>query len=176
EVGDHRLRDVDQQSRAANRVLVWHLVVLVHAGGHDDVEVDLLGDALDARDVAAEPPHRGVDDRADALGRQGVELLYRVGDPDLLMPPEAVAVVLLVLGGQDEDVFMHEGGAEVVDVNRSLDGLDGGHRRSPFDDGYACSATLRTETYQVQAFLSADCVRSAACAGGSADGRSLGRS
>src|SRR6185369_12282670 len=40
-------------------------------------------------------------------------------------------VVLHVLGGQHEDVFVHQGGTEVVDVDRTLDGLDGSHGVSP---------------------------------------------
>ena len=66
EVGDHRVDlEVDQQARAAELVLVGDRVVEVQPGRHDDVEVRLTGDPLDPRDVAAEAPHRRVDDRVD---------------------------------------------------------------------------------------------------------------
>ncbi|SBT56413.1 hypothetical protein POVWA1_075960 [Plasmodium ovale wallikeri] len=59
------LRHVDQQSRSAVLELVGHVVVRVQARDHDDVELDLGGDLLDARDVSTEPEDGGVHDRVD---------------------------------------------------------------------------------------------------------------
>jgi hypothetical protein len=97
--------------------------VRVQAGGDDDVQVDLGRDALDARDVPAKPPHRGVDDGPDSLGPQRAQPLDGVGDPGFLVPPRALAVVLHMFGGQHEDVLVHQRRAEVVHVDRTLDRL-----------------------------------------------------
>ena len=128
EVVDHRVtRQVEEQSGAAVLVLVRDLVVRVEAGGHDDVDVGLLGHPLHARDVAAEPPHRRIEDGVDAERLQFVELGDRVGHPLVLVPPVAFAVVLQVLGGEHEHVLVHERRPHVRGVDRATDGLDGGH-------------------------------------------------
>jgi hypothetical protein len=117
EVVDHRLRPVEGGARAAQRVGERQVAVGVDAGRDDDVQVDLTGDLLHPGDVPAEADDRRVDDGGDALGPQRGQLLDRVGDPAPLVPPAALAVVLHVLGGQHEDVLVHQGDAEVVDVD-----------------------------------------------------------
>ena len=115
---DSFLDVLEQQAGATVRVLVRQFDVRVQPGGHDDVQVDLFGDARDPGDVAAQSPDGRIDDGADALGVQGVEAGARVGDPGLLVPPEPVTVVLLMLGGQHEDVLVHKGRPEVGDIDR----------------------------------------------------------
>ncbi len=44
EIGDHRLRRVHQQPRAAVGVLVGQLLIRVQAGGHHDVQLHLFSD------------------------------------------------------------------------------------------------------------------------------------
>jgi hypothetical protein len=67
EVVDHRVgRQVQGEAGAAVLVLVRDLVVGVEPGGHDDVDVRLLGDPLHPGDVATQTPHRRVDDGVDA--------------------------------------------------------------------------------------------------------------
>jgi hypothetical protein len=128
EVVDHRVTgQVEQQPRPAVLVLVGNLVVGVEPRGHDDVDLRLLGHPLDARDVAPQPPHGGVDDRVDAERLQLVELSDGVGDSNVLVPPVAHAVVLDVLGREDEHVLVHEGRPELRGVDGATDGLDGGH-------------------------------------------------
>jgi hypothetical protein len=73
--------------------VVRALVKGVQPGCRDDVDIDLGVDALDARDVAAEPDHCGIDDGVDAGLLEGSELLDRVGDPLVLVPP-LLAIVL----------------------------------------------------------------------------------
>ncbi len=85
-----------------------HLVERVAAGRHDDVQLGhVLGDPLDPGQGSALPEHGDVDERADAGGRQGAQLGHRVHDPGVLVPP-LVRVVLLYLGGEDEDVLVHQ--------------------------------------------------------------------
>ena len=75
----HGLRAVEQRARPAEVEVHRHVVVGVEAGGDDDVEVGGRGDPRDARDVAAEPDHRQVDDGVHAAGLQFVEPGDRVG-------------------------------------------------------------------------------------------------
>ena len=60
-------------------------------------------------------PGGRIDDRLDAGRADGAQLLDRVGDADVLVPvaraPD-VAVVLQRLRLQDEDVLVHQRGAE----------------------------------------------------------------
>jgi hypothetical protein len=103
-----------------------HLVVGVEPRGDDDVQVHLLGDPLDARDVTAQADDRRVDDRPHAaLGELG-ELAHRVGDPLVLAAP-LLGVVLLDVGSEHEDVLVHERGAELGGVDGAAHGLDRGH-------------------------------------------------
>ena len=95
-----------------------HVVVGVEAGGDDDVDVGGRGDARDAGDVAAEPDHRQVDDGVDAAGLELVEAVDRVGLPLVLVAP-GFGIVVDDLGGQDEDVFVHQRHAEVGGVDGS---------------------------------------------------------
>jgi hypothetical protein len=64
------------------------------------------------------------------LAWAALSLAHRVRDPYVLVPPVAVAVVLRVLGGQHEDVLVHEGWTEGVHLNRSFECFDGWHRTS----------------------------------------------
>ena len=74
-------------------------------------------DPLDARYVTAEAPHGRVHDRLDPLVVQGAELADRICHPDVLVPPQAVTIVLHVLSGQGENVLVHECRAEIADLN-----------------------------------------------------------
>ena len=71
----------------------------------------------------------------NALGVHGVELVDGPGDHGLLVPPVA-AVVLHVLGGEHEDVLVHQGLAQVAQVDRAPHGLDDCHS-DPLSDGCA---------------------------------------
>jgi hypothetical protein len=100
---------------------------VVVAGGDDDVQLrDLLVDPLDAGNVPAASPHRRVHEGAHALGRHRAEPGDRVRDPLLLVPP-AGAVVLEILGADEEHVLVHQGRSEVGDLDGSSYGLDSGH-------------------------------------------------
>jgi hypothetical protein len=105
------------------------------AGRDDDVDRRFRRDPLHPRDVTAESPHGGIDDRPDALGVHGVQLLDGARDHGLLVPPVA-AVVLHVLGGEHEDVLVHQGLAQVAQVDRAPHGLDDCHS-DPLSDGCA---------------------------------------
>src|SRR5439155_12622706 len=121
EVGDHRLGHVDEQAGTAVGVLLREFLVHVQAGRDHDVDRRLRRDPLRPRDVAAQPPYGRVDDRRYPLGGHGVELVDGAGDHRLLVPPVA-AVVLHVLGGEHEEVLVHQGLAEVAQVDRPANG------------------------------------------------------
>jgi hypothetical protein len=97
--------------------------IRVAAGGDDDVEVDLLGNPLDPRDVPAQTDDGRVDDGGDPGGRQGGELGDGVGDPVVLTPP-LLGVVLLHVRGQHENVLVHEHLAQLGGVDGAGHGGD----------------------------------------------------
>ena len=67
----HQLRAIQDRPRATVGEVVRELVEGVEPGRSDDVQVgDLLCDALHARDVAAQPDDRRVDDGGDAAAHQ----------------------------------------------------------------------------------------------------------
>jgi hypothetical protein len=103
-----------------------HVVVGVEAGGHHDVQRHLCGDPLDARHVATQADHRGVDDGPHPGVVGLLQLLHGVGDPVVLAAPLR-RVVLLHVGGEHEDVLVHQRDAEVGGVDGSPGGLDGRH-------------------------------------------------
>jgi hypothetical protein len=98
------------ERRAAEAEEVRHRLVGVDAGGDHDVEVDLLVDALDAWDEPTQSDHGRVDDGVDAEALEFGQPRDRVGDALLLVP--LVRVVLLDVGGEHEDVLVHEGRAQ----------------------------------------------------------------
>lgn len=100
------------------------LVVRVQAGRNDDVDVDLLGDALHPRQVAPQAEHRRVEDRVDAQPGQGRELGDRLGDLGVLVP--VTLEILPVLLPQDEDVLVGQHAAQVGGVDAPG---HGGYRR-----------------------------------------------
>ncbi len=122
----HRLGTLDQCPRSGPQPEEEREVVVgVQPRGGHDVELGLLGDALEARDVPAEPDHGGVDDRVDAPALQLVQLRDGVGDALLLVPE--LGVVLEDLGAQHEHVLVHERRAQGTGLDGAADGLDGGH-------------------------------------------------
>ena len=100
----------------------------VDAGGDDEVDVHRGVDALDARDVAAQAEHGGIDDRLDPTGACDRQLLDRVGDADILVPIRRGAPympeVLQRLGAHDEDVLVGERHPEAAGVDGAADGLN----------------------------------------------------
>ncbi len=96
--------------------IVGQIVVGVEAGGHHDVEIDLLGHLLDELDVAAEAHHGQVDDGADAGLVQLLEALDGLGHAGDRVP--SGGPVRGHLGRADEDVFVHQRGAERAGVHR----------------------------------------------------------
>ncbi len=128
---DHRIRHVRPERGVHRRIAVVeeerHLVVGVTTGGDDDVQVgDLLGDALDARDVPAQPDDGGIHDGTSALGRQRAQLVHGVDYPFVFAAPLG-RVVLLDVGIEDEHVLVHVGPAEVGGVHRATNRLNGRH-------------------------------------------------
>ena len=115
-----------------------HVVVGVEAGGDDDVDVGGRGDPRDAGDVTAEPDDRQVDDAVHAAGLELVEAVDRVGLSLVLVAPD-VGMVVDDLGGQHEDVFMHQRHAEVGGVDGSSRGIQLRHSADATD---AAGATL----------------------------------
>ena len=69
------------------------------------------------------------------LAYTALSLSMASGDHGLLVPPVA-AVVLHVLGGKHEDVLVHQGLAQVAQVDRAPHGLDDCHS-DPLSDGCA---------------------------------------
>jgi hypothetical protein len=100
----------------------------VDAGGDDEVDVDSGVDALDARDVAAQAEHGGIDDRLDPTRARDRQLLDRVGDADVLVPVRRraphVPEVLQRLGAHDEDVLVGQRHPERAGVDGAADGLN----------------------------------------------------
>lgn len=93
----HRLGYVEEQPGTGVVELEGDLVVGVEPRGRDDVDVHLLVDPLDARQVPTQPDHGRVDDRVDTAGPECGEPLDGVGDPGLLVPRvRVVGEVLLV--------------------------------------------------------------------------------
>ncbi len=90
------------------------------------------GDARDARDVAAEPDHGQVDDAVDAPGLELVEAVDRIGLP-LRLVAHDVGVVAVDLGGEHEDVFVHQRHSEVGGVDGSSDGIELRHSADATD-------------------------------------------
>ncbi|SKY13463.1 Uncharacterised protein [Mycobacteroides abscessus subsp. abscessus] len=101
-----RLVDVEEQPGAGVVELEGNVVVGVEAGCHHDVQVDLVGDLLDAGDVAAETEHRRVEDGVDTETLELAQIAHRVGDLAILVP--VVLIVLSVLLAEDEDVLVDE--------------------------------------------------------------------
>ena len=125
---DHRVGQVRQQPRPAVPEVERRRVVGVDAGRDDDREVDLLRDPHDARDVAAETDDRRVDDGVVAGRRELGQLRDRVPDRRLLVP---LVMVCLYIGGQDEDVLVHQGAAERGRVDEAGGRGYVGHVRDP---------------------------------------------
>ena len=135
DVGDEVARhQVGAVRRATRRVaeVERQFVVGVDAGRHHDVDVDLLVDALDARDEPAEPDDGQVDDGAHAHLAERPELGHGVGDPLLLVPVSRE--VLLDLGREHEHVLVHEGLAQLGGVQGAPNGGDLAHGFLPQGD------------------------------------------
>ena len=103
----------------------------VEPRAHDHVELGhLLVHACHAAHVATEAERRRIHERAVARVDDGAELRHRVGDPRRLVPdrlaPGVVEVGEPLLVG-DEEVLVHEGAAERVELDRAPHRLDGHH-------------------------------------------------
>ena len=96
--------------------LEWDLVVRVEARRGDDLQVGAGGHLLDARDVAAEPEHGGVEDRVDPELLELLEIPLRLSDAGVLVP---VLIVDPVLLAEHEDMLVDERPSEVRAVDRS---------------------------------------------------------
>ena len=70
---DHRVAAVGAAAGDPPLPVVGQLVERVQAGGDDDLQVDAVRQLGDARDVAAEPERRRVEDGVDAGGLELVE-------------------------------------------------------------------------------------------------------
>ena len=106
-----------------------HPVVGVDTGGDDDIDVDLVVDALDARDVATQTNHGRVHDGVDAQPFQRTKPPDGIGDAVVLASPLG-RVVLLHLRREHEHVLMHQRRTERRRVNRAIYDLDLGHPRA----------------------------------------------
>ena len=126
EVGDHRLGHVDQQAGPAVRVLLGHLLVDVQAGRDDDVDRRLPPRSAGCAGCSGPGPRPWGRRWCGCPWVQGVQLGDGVRDPGLLVPPVA-AVVLHVLGGEHEDMLVHQGLAQAAQVDRATHALDDCH-------------------------------------------------
>src|SRR5579859_4985514 len=75
--------------------------------------------------MPTEADGREIDDRVDAAAFELLERGDRLGDPSLLgTAPAPLRPVRIDLRGEDEDVLVHERGAQTRGVNRAPDCLD----------------------------------------------------
>ena len=123
---EHLGHDLRAAQHAARTLVVEperYVVVGVKPSRHNDIQSGGRRDPGDARDVAAQPDHREVDDGVHAARLELVEPFDGVGDPFFLVAP-GFGIVLGNLGGHDEDVLMHERDAEVGGVDGSACGIE----------------------------------------------------
>ena len=147
---DHRLRQVGAEHSVERGAAIGEvsrrIVVGVDARRHHQLDRNLLHDPLDTRDVAAETDHGRVDDGANAGVVRRLEPLDCLRDPGVLVAP-LLGVVGLHVRGEDEDVLVHQGDAEVGGVHRPPDCLDRDHavpkQSAPSDGKSALEQLLR---------------------------------
>ena len=93
------------------------VVVVVQAGGDDDLHTGLFGRAADVGGIATEGDRRQIDDRADSGLVGGLEV--GDGDGEVRVEVEAVGVLEENRRGRDKDVFVGEGETHVIGIDRS---------------------------------------------------------
>ncbi|MEZ5599367.1 MAG: hypothetical protein R3E84_23865 [Pseudomonadales bacterium] len=111
-------------------VVVRELEECVESGGHDDIEIDPFGNALDARNVAPETNGGGVENGVDASRLQFRQTADGILDTLVLVAP-LLRIVLLYFRRQDEHVFVHQHAAECTGIDGSAGGIHGWHGGSP---------------------------------------------
>ena len=123
EVGGHRV----DCARLGNpsQVIMGEFVEGIQPGCDHDVQVDLGCDPRYARDVAAKPDRGGIQNGVDPGLLEFVEPGDGVRNTNLLIAP-LVWVVLLNLGGDHEDMFVHQNSAKVRGFDRPGRGFDCG--------------------------------------------------
>ena len=109
---DHQLRTVEYGAGSTVMEVERDVVIGVNSCGDDDVERRSGCDALDARNVAAEADHGEIDHRLDAARGQFVHARGGFLNAALFRAP-GLRIILHDLGGEHEDVFVHEGDTEV---------------------------------------------------------------
>src|SRR6185369_7094118 len=60
---DHHLRTAERGSRPPKVKVHWQIVVGVHSGRNNDVEIGIRGDSLDTRDVPAQTNYSQINNR-----------------------------------------------------------------------------------------------------------------
>ena len=122
----HRLRPPQDGARPAEVEVHRHVVVGVHAGCSDHVDLgDRPRDLHDARYVAAQTDDGEVDERVDPVLLELPELFGGPGHLGGLVP---LLRRLFDLRTQHEDVLVHQGAAQLRRVDRSAHRVDLGHR------------------------------------------------
>jgi len=109
----HRLGAVKHGARPGEVEVHRHVVVGVHPGGNDNVE---LGGRRDARDVSAKPDDGEIDDAVHAARLQLVEATDRIGLATGFLTPD-LGIVLHNLGRQHEYMLVHQRDAQVGRVD-----------------------------------------------------------
>ncbi len=100
------------------------VVVGINSGCDDNVDGRLPSHSLDAWNVAAETDHGEVDHGFYALRAEFVEPRHRIRNTFFFIAP-SLRIVLHDLGGQHENVLVHESDAEFGGVEGSSNGVDG---------------------------------------------------
>jgi hypothetical protein len=103
-----------------------HVVIRIDSRRNDDLDLSLLGDPLNAREITAQPDHSEVNNCIHTARFQLIQSHRRICNALFLSTP-ACRIVVRDLRVQDEHVLMHQGGAQMRRVDRAANCLDVGH-------------------------------------------------
>ena len=114
----HQLRTLQHGSRSTEMKVKRNLVVGVDSGRHDNVHRRPRRHARDAGNVAAEANHRKIHHRFDPARGEFVEPRNGFLNAPFLVTP-SLRIIQHDLGGEHEDMLMHQGDAELGAVDGS---------------------------------------------------------
>ena len=123
----HQLRYIEQPAGTAIVEEVRHLGKCVETCRHNDVDLNLFGDALDPRDITSQSDDGRIDDAVDAHLLQGGQLGNRIIDASVFVPLGLCGEVVGDLGADDKHVLVHEGSPETVGGDRPPRGFNFWH-------------------------------------------------
>ena len=106
-----------------------HIVIRVDSRRHDDLDLRLLRDPLDAGNVTAQTDYREVNNGIHSTRLQLIQSRHGVSDALFLEAP-ILRIVLRNLLIKYEHVLMHQRGPQLRGVDRTADSLDLGHERN----------------------------------------------